>query len=358
MEDFTELLKLSQKYKDEALKLDEKYRLEVEKIYQNTLKQALNYFGTRVRKNPASPVGAVLRRPDVKSKFKSLFDEAQSKVQAMMEKAYKETSELGAKKAKEEADLLGFEVEPKGKVDPKFLTELKKDLDKQLDDLEDEFDRISELGFGRVDIVKSDRYRTREERAAYADNIAARLSKHVARAVFSVQHRAKLSVSTAVQRGITDGHMGAYSNYSDTDGLKWNKVWVANFTGNVPCAACTALHGEVVDEGEEFPTSLSKGVSVYYDLDGPPLHPNCKCVLVVFPEVDKTINVQMDRSSPSKLKSYARKRTTQDSLNGEEMEGISSKEIREMSPTKFAKWKSKVMGTIKKWWKNLGKKAK
>lgn len=93
--------------------------------------------------------------------------------------------------------------------------------------------------------------------------------------------RVGLSATTAAQRGFTDAQLEHYAELQLL-GYKVTKLWLANFLHNDPCANCITLNGTEVPFGDEFPIpTLMSEVSIYRDLQGPPLHVHCKCVMVV-----------------------------------------------------------------------------
>jgi hypothetical protein len=92
--------------------------------------------------------------------------------------------------------------------------------------------------------------------------------------------RVRLSATTAAQRGFTDAQLENYGELQEK-GFKVSKLWLANFLNNDPCENCKKLHGTEVEFGKEFPVPTLMKVSVYRDLQGPPLHVHCKCMMVV-----------------------------------------------------------------------------
>jgi hypothetical protein len=90
----------------------------------------------------------------------------------------------------------------------------------------------------------------------------------------------ELSAITAAERGFTDSQLMHYGELRDF-GFRVRKLWLANFINNEPCADCINLNGTVVDFDSEFPIPTLMKTSVYRDLQGPPLHVRCKCVMVV-----------------------------------------------------------------------------
>ena len=92
--------------------------------------------------------------------------------------------------------------------------------------------------------------------------------------------RLGLSAITASTRGLTDAQISHYSELKDM-GYKLQKMWLANFANNEPCADCVALHGTRVPFENEFPIPTLMRTAVYRDLQGPPLHVRCKCTMVI-----------------------------------------------------------------------------
>lgn len=89
-----------------------------------------------------------------------------------------------------------------------------------------------------------------------------------------------LSAITAAERGFTDSQLVYYGELRDM-GHRVSKLWLANFLNNEPCIDCVHLNGTEVDFDDEFPVPTLMRTAVYRDLQGPPLHVRCKCVMVV-----------------------------------------------------------------------------
>lgn len=92
--------------------------------------------------------------------------------------------------------------------------------------------------------------------------------------------RVQLSAITAAERGFTDAQLAHYAEL-EVFGYRVSKLWLANFLNNEPCVDCVLLHGTQVDFNQEFPIPTLMRSSVYRDLQGPPLHVRCKCMMVV-----------------------------------------------------------------------------
>lgn len=92
--------------------------------------------------------------------------------------------------------------------------------------------------------------------------------------------RLQLSAYTGAERGFTDAQLKHYKELQDF-GYRIRKLWVANFMNNDPCIDCVNLHGTAVAFESEFPVPTLMRTAIYRDLQGPPLHVRCKCVMVV-----------------------------------------------------------------------------
>jgi hypothetical protein len=96
--------------------------------------------------------------------------------------------------------------------------------------------------------------------------------------------RSEMIARTETARAFTTGHIEAWRS----TGVVSRKVWVA--AGDA-CPFCQQMDGTVVELGESFfdqgeeQTADWRGQEIamghdYSDINGPPLHPNCRCVLV------------------------------------------------------------------------------
>lgn len=66
--------------------------------------------------------------------------------------------------------------------------------------------------------------------------------------------------------------------------LTFTTVWVTSLLPTT-CATCAALHGQIVDVGDEFSHEITFALDpkvVYSGLPGPPRHPNCHCRLIPY----------------------------------------------------------------------------
>lgn len=90
--------------------------------------------------------------------------------------------------------------------------------------------------------------------------------------------RAGLAAVAAANRAYTDMQLAMYRAI-DADGIRIEKVWTTNKTAPTPpCSKCMELDGTVVEINQEFPIPI--GINAYVDLQGPPLHPSCRCRLI------------------------------------------------------------------------------
>lgn len=100
------------------------------------------------------------------------------------------------------------------------------------------------------------------------------------KAIRALALKVKLSAITGAERGFTDSQLEHYGELRDM-GYRVEKLWLANFINNEPCIDCVHLHGTQVEFDKEFPIPTLMKTSIYRDLQGPPLHVRCKCLMVV-----------------------------------------------------------------------------
>src|SRR5690606_19117249 len=88
-----------------------------------------------------------------------------------------------------------------------------------------------------------------------------------------LRFRVGLSIQLAVRRGFTENQLAAAGELRER-GVTLRKMWLANFHNNTPCPCCSALHGQEIPLGAEFPHGDDKDPKTYSGLRGPPRHPN------------------------------------------------------------------------------------
>ncbi len=355
MTDFADLLKIAGEHKKKAADLDVSAQNDVRSMYQKALKSYLKYLGTRVRKNPATTIDQLVKRDDVVSNFRSSWEQTRLRVRERVTSAYKQGFEVGVEQAKAEAAAMGVDLPSPDEKSRTYFDQLLKDVDRQMKDLEvqalDQFQRA----FWDKDVIARDKKRTRDERKAHADEVAVDLAEDIARLSSAMSTRASLSVSVALQRGLNDGHMFTYAGRED---ITVKKVWLANFALNTPpCATCSALHGTVIAVDKEFPAGLSYATNppaVYQDLQSPPRHPRCRCLLIFMIEGrdddGRPISLKVDRASPKGLRTYSRSRA-KETTRDESRPGVSSQDIRDMSGKEYKSWSVRILSKLKSWWR-------
>lgn len=122
-------------------------------------------------------------------------------------------------------------------------------------------------------------------------------SDHSEKAARRLTFRIELSAITAAERGFTDSQLAYYGDLRDM-GFRVTKLWLANFVNNEPCVDCITLSGTSVPFDQEFPIPTLMRTAVYRDLQGPPLHVRCKCVMVVL--ITRADNI-LDRFPSKKM---------------------------------------------------------
>ncbi|WP_018502995.1 structural protein [Parafrankia discariae] len=140
-----------------------------------------------------------------------------------------------------------------------------------LDDIDDSppDDLVDEVA-GRVDEVHRDRAEQARETLRGTDTVG---FPAVAAAVRHAQS-AGAGTERVVRTAVNDAAGQGAEQVAETLGV--GRVWIAERTG---CRHCLAYSGQTVEPGEQFPGGLSFDVRPFSTaaLDGPPLHPNCRC---------------------------------------------------------------------------------
>lgn len=102
--------------------------------------------------------------------------------------------------------------------------------------------------------------------------------------VFSYEH-VKLAIEKGVrwnvQKAVNWGAVHYYQGLNSKYGLGIQGQWVAQVA--TACESCLELHGKIVDLGSGFPIPESTPGGYYgTTMEAPPLHVNCKCVIVPY----------------------------------------------------------------------------
>lgn len=342
---FTELLALTDKYKSQAVELDLKARAAVRDVYNEALVEFLQILTKIIQRNNSSTVEDILHRSDVETAFAKALDRSRISVVKIIEQAFADGAAVGIAQAKEEAKLLGVDIdEPSLKSSP-YLKSLVKDVREQSYDMErrafEAFQKLSDSSRFEDDPKQSTQQR-REKSLRRSRWVA----ESVLKALGPVVSRSSASAAVAVQRGMTEGHAQAYASVSKE--WKLSKVWVANFSdpAKPPCPTCTALHGAEVPLNGKFSVKQSYATppKVYIDLYGPPRHPHCRCVLLIT-ALKKEDKAYKGKDSPAGLRSFAQKQSKK-VVNA--TTGISSQQIRDLPNKKFIEFRDIVLNTIRK----------
>lgn len=86
--------------------------------------------------------------------------------------------------------------------------------------------------------------------------------------------RAGLAAVSAANRAYTDMQLSVYESIPNRI---VEKVWITADDEKI-CPGCAALDGTVAGLDKEFP--IPAGFKPYQDLQGPPLHVNCRCRII------------------------------------------------------------------------------
>jgi uncharacterized protein with gpF-like domain len=106
--------------------------------------------------------------------------------------------------------------------------------------------------------------------------------------------RSEMIARTETARAFTTGHIEAWRSTGVVSRAIWQSAGDA-------CPFCLAMDGTAVELGENFfdqgdeQTADWRGQEIamghdYSDVNGPPLHPNCRCVLIA--ELDESTNTE------------------------------------------------------------------
>ena len=344
MTDFSELTSIADKYKKKALELDLKAQQDIKQAYRKSAVTFIKVLSRVVKRNNSSTVEEILIRKDVEDAFTASLVSARTSATKIVEEAFQKGVALGIAQAKEEASLFGLEADINSDFPSStYLSSLLSDISRHSREMEDAaieafYESYRDKGF------KDDTGKTTQQRREESTTRSRLMASSVIRAIGPVSTRSSASATVAVQRGMTEAHLYAYRDISK--GNRLTKVWIANFSdpSKPPCPTCTALHGTEVPFAQSFSSSQtfssSKPPGVYKDLQGPPRHPNCRCVIIVLVgEVDfSKVN------SPAGLRAFA----IEQSKRVVSSKGISSQQIRDMPKNKFDSFKSKVISSVKK----------
>lgn len=110
--------------------------------------------------------------------------------------------------------------------------------------------------------------------------------------------RASLALDFVITRAYSDATVTLFSVH------KVKKMWMASWaSGHVPGPECVFLSGRIIEADESFPVPRGYEGSVFTTpLVAPPLHPRCRCSLVlVMPEKDpKDLNLKLPKVQTDK----------------------------------------------------------
>ena len=207
-----------------------------------------------IKNNPAKTMEQILKRPDVVSALTAPYTAAASASEEILKQAH-DQSVSAVQKA----------VGTKASPDAAVLKSLTKDLHSNAKAM---YKRVSNVLLG---------YETRP--------------KDVKKALKSVtsdaSNRAGMSLTAAVWMPVSQimhqvAHGQVLPKPSKSKKTKQPMLMWVSMNDEKTCTHCKSLHGAKVKAGKPFKTSLKIYSAQALDggLTGPPLHPNCRCVVV------------------------------------------------------------------------------
>lgn len=116
--------------------------------------------------------------------------------------------------------------------------------------------------------------------------------------------RTDAAAVVVVHRGYTAGQSAAHEHQHGAQG-GWRKIWQT--TSQDPCPVCRALDGTAVEAAGVFDAHATldtpgSAPPVFYDLTGPPRHPNCRCRLLYVPSAAQSAPPRAAGSLPVRVR--------------------------------------------------------
>jgi hypothetical protein len=117
---------------------------------------------------------------------------------------------------------------------------------------------------------------------------------------------ARAAATVSASRGYNEAVQKTIVDLQEANpGVVVLKMWYCQLGSNT-CPTCAALHGTVVEVDSEFAHDQKFGgktLDVFGDLDHPPRHPSCHCVIV--PHVQDEEGLAIEAQLKKKAQAYA-----------------------------------------------------
>lgn len=245
-----------------------------------------------VASNPSLSVSEILTRVDVVTTINTAITTARTQIESELRAGHSAAALLGDQISRKEFAALGEALPtPDRAPSTAYLASILNDVQRMTHEF------AEDLGSRMAEIFVATKAPPNSSNAHYAlgQARAARIPDVVERVTRRLAARARASASVLPIRTIAETQLGYYQAFSGQHpGMRLAKRWQT--TSVKPCPACVALNGITIPLHVEFPRFLSAASGftlpkVYFDLQGPPRHPQCRCklLLVIEPEDEELI---------------------------------------------------------------------
>lgn len=286
---FSKLLSMTDANKQEIRTVSLTAATRAAAAYQTAGVRFTDHLGAVIKNNPGKSFQDIVGRADVQLALHDNLAKAQAKVADELRSAFEAGGKLGLKHAAKELTTIGMGM-PSIELgtEPHYLGRLLGDLQKNADVAAARFLARAQAGFEAA--VPKPSYQEHSKGVtnvpkALATDRAQLAREELAKVSADLARRASAGASVAATRAYNDAKLAAFQS-SGTTAVKVDKIWITNFGPNT-CAVCAALHGTVVESTIEFNPNATfsaggKAPKVYENLQTPPRHPHCNCVILPF----------------------------------------------------------------------------
>lgn len=266
-----------------------------------------SYLAHLVATNSDTVVDELLRRGETHDAVDRQVTMLGSLVDTYVRSAHSSAAKLGALEARRQARALGVETPltpVPAPVRDDFLDEVLSRVDGALRVFRTELREAVQDAYHGVAPSVLAGPPTPQQRSELAAARTVVVRQAALQASRRLGVRLGLSATTAARRSYVDAEQRVFGALPGAlPGLVPRKRWLA--TGPNPCPACLALHGTEIGLGEEFDAQAGASESfrppaVFFDLQGPPRHPSCRCSLnVVFTRAGEQYVREVTREPPA-----------------------------------------------------------